>query len=281
MSHLVPFAGRILFIALVGVLFFSVGVLSEDQRESVSTPSALEPLTFYTEQLPPYNYAENGTAKGFTVDILEEISKRSGMNLSREDVQVIPWEDAYQAALTGNRTVLFSTARTPDRENTFKWVGPISMERYVLFSTQDSTLSVNNSTDLKNLRIGAITGDASIQLLLGEGASEDQLVTVPNVTELITKLETKDIDLWAYPEFTGRYYTEQVTGDYYAFNISYPLGEVGIYYAFSRDVPDSTIESFQKSLDALKEEKDDAGVSMYERILERYVPHPGSGIANI
>lgn len=279
MSHRVPFTGCILFVALVSVLF-QVGVSADDSNGSINAAPPLENLTYYTEQLPPYNYAENGSAKGFTVDILEEISRRSGMNLSREEIHVIPWEEAYQAALTGNRTGLFATVRTPDRENAFKWVGPISMERYVLFSLGDSHITVNNPADLAGLRIGAITGDASIQQLLDLGVNQSQFITGNNASELISKLENKEIDLWAYPEFTGRYYSKQVTGDYYAFNVSYPLDETGIYYAFSRDVPDSTIESLQKSLDALKEEKDVSGVSTYDRILERYVPQPGSGISN-
>lgn len=42
-----------------------------------------------------------------------------------------------------------------------------------------------------------------------------------------------------------------------------------------RDVPDSTVRSFQQALDALKQEKDAAGVSTYERILGRYIPAIG------
>ena len=269
------FIGRTLLIALFSVLFFSTGSLSEGLPEQASV-APLDNLTFYTEQLPPYSYAENGTAKGFTVDVLEEIGTRSGMNLSRSEIHVVPWEEAYLAALTGNRTGLFSTARVPDRETSFKWVGPISMEQYVLFSARDSPISVKGSEDLKGLRIGAITGDASLQLLRAAGVDEGQFVTGSNASELIEMLEANEIDLWAYPEFTGRYYAEQVTGDYYAFNATYLLDEVGIYYAFSKDVPNSTIESFQKSLNSMKEEKDDTGVSMYEKILLRYVPKPGN-----
>lgn len=274
------FLFNILLTALVGLLVMSAGVMSEEQSESGSITLASEDLTFYTEQLPPYSYAENGTLQGFTVDILEAVSAERGTNLSRDEVKVASWEEGYQAALTGNRTVLFATARIPARENVFKWVGPISVERYVLFAAKDTNLSVKNPSDLKGLRIGAITGDASIQQLLDAGVDKSQLVTESNVSELISSLENKKIDLWAYPEFTGRYYAEQKTGDYYAFNVVYPLDEVGIYYAFSRDIPESTIASYQKALDTLKEEKDDQGVSMYEKILRKYVPDPGTGIAS-
>ena len=35
-------------------------------------------LTYYTEQLPPYNYMENGTLEGISVDLLEAITEKMG-----------------------------------------------------------------------------------------------------------------------------------------------------------------------------------------------------------
>ena len=142
------------------------------------------------------------------------------MFLSHEEIQVVPWEEAYQATLTGNKTGVFSTVRIPDRESSFKWVGPISMERYVLFSALDPHVLVKSPEDLKALWIGAIAGDASLQLLRTAGIDESLFVTDANASELIEILEKKEIDLWASPECTGRYYAELMTGDYYPFNAS-------------------------------------------------------------
>lgn len=268
---------RLILAIVCGCLVLVSSAVSAQEQSGLVSPEPVANLTYYTEQLPPYNYADNGAAKGFTVDILREISNKSGIQLSPEEIHVVPWEEAYKAARAGNYTGIFATARTPDRENTFKWVGPISMERYVLFALNGTNISVQNPADLKDLRIGAITGDASIQLLKEIGVDEDQVVTGTNASELISKLQNKEIDLWASPEFTGRYYAELDTGDYYTFLEAYPLDEIGIYYAFSTDVPDSTIDSLQKSLDTIKEEKDENGISIYEKILGTYVPTPGTG----
>jgi polar amino acid transport system substrate-binding protein len=237
--------------------------------------SSGDTLTAYTEQLPPYSYLDNGTLKGFTVDILGEISAMAGNNLSRERIQVLPWDEGYQAALNGNRTVIFSTARVPERESSFQWVGPISTERYVLFATNDSGIRVNRSEDLRGLKIGVIADDASSSLLQAEGVSTDQLVFGENVTDLITRLRKNTIDLWCYPEITGRYYAAQVTGNYDAFSIVQTLNEVGIYYAFSRDVPETDIRAYQAALDELKQEKN-GSVSRYQEILRQYIPDTGS-----
>lgn len=265
----------ILFAVLAGVLALSAGCLSESPSTPGPTGSPMESLTFYTEQLPPYNYVENGTLKGFTVDLLEAVTAKMGTKISREKVRVVPWEEGYQAALTGNRTVLFAMARVPARENSFKWAGPISTERYVFFANRDSMIAIKGPDDLRGSRIGVIADDAAIQQLLDAGVDKDQIVTENNVPALITKLENKEIDLWCYPEFTGRYFAELVTGDYYTFRVVYTLEEVGIYYAFSRDIPDSTVQSFQEAIDTLKQEKDEKGVSTYDRILGWYLPPVG------
>jgi polar amino acid transport system substrate-binding protein len=72
-----------------------------------------------------------------------------------------------------------------------------------------------------------------------------------------------------------RYFVEQVTGNYYSYSVAYRLENVDIYFAFNKDVPNSTVQSFQQALDAVKEEKDSAGMSVYERILGRYIPSLG------
>lgn len=253
--------------------------MSGQPPAGVPTTSPAGDLTYYTEQLPPYNYQENGTLQGISVDLLEAVTERMGEKVSREQVRLVPWAEGYQAALTGNGTVLFSTVRTSEQENSFKWAGPITAHREVLFARYDLGATIQGPADLKGYRIGVIAGDVAIQQLLDAGVNRSQLVPESNVSAIIAKLESGEIDLWCYPENTGRYFAEQVTGNYYAFKIAYPLEAVTVYYAFSRDVPDSTVRSFQQALDALKQERDAAGISTYERILGRFIP--AIGLAHI
>ena len=233
-----------------------------DRDNPLNTVSAAVPmssLTYYTEDMPPFNYVENGTLQGLSIDLLEAITAKMGDKVSRDQVRLVPWSEGYQAALTGNRTVIFAIARNPGRETSFKWAGPISSVREVLFALPDRGITVRSLSDLKGYRIGAVADDLAVQQLREAGVSEDQLVIANNATVLISELERGEIDLWAYPEPAGRYFTEQVTGNYYRFSVVYSFPAIDIYYAFSRDVPDSTVQSFQQALDALKQEKDARG----------------------
>ena len=91
-------------------------------------------LTYITEQFPPYNYQENGKLQGISVDLLEKVWENMGANLNRSVIQLLPWKEGYQETLDENGKVLFSTARLPQREQLFKWAGPIGPIRNVLLA---------------------------------------------------------------------------------------------------------------------------------------------------
>ncbi|MFZ3167705.1 MAG: hypothetical protein WA130_08825 [Candidatus Methanoperedens sp.] len=116
-----------------------------------------------------------------------------------------------------------------------------------------------------------ITDDAAIQQLLNAGVDRSQLVYDTNVSVLIEKLSRGEIDLWCYSEAVGRLISQQVTGDYYTFKVVFMLQNIDSYYAFSRDVPDTLVSSFQQALGTVRNQKDAQGVSEYERIIYRYV----------
>ena len=260
----------LLIAVMIGALLLTAGCLSEDEQ----APRDLA-LTYYTEQLPPYNYQENGTLKGISVDLLESVTEELGAKVPGEEVHLVSWTEGYQTALTQPGTVLFGMARTPEREQSFKWAGPILTDREVLFARRDRGITIQSLEDLTGYRIGVTAGDIAIQQLLDIGVNQTQLVPESNVTTLIAKLESGEIDLWACYEASGRYFAEQVTGNYYSYAVVYHLQTKDVYYAFSKDVPDSTVLSFQQALDAVKEEQDAAGITRYERILGRYIPAIG------
>jgi polar amino acid transport system substrate-binding protein len=267
----------ILIVVLLGVLSPAAGSISEFEAATadINDTTMSADLTYYTEQLPPYNYMENGTLKGISVDLLEAITEEMGKKVTREEINLVPWTEGYQAALTRNNTVLFVTARTPEREQLFKWVGPVYSDRYVLFAKRDSGITIESPEDLKEYRIGVIADDVAAQQLLNIGVNQSQIIPESNVSANIAGLENGEIDLWACPEDAGRYFTKEVTGNYYSYTVVYQLDNQDLYYAFSKDTPDSVIQSFQRALDAVKQEKDAAGISTHERILGKHIPSIG------
>jgi len=277
MSRSLRYTYFILVAVILGALLPAAGCLAEREVTSVDLNDAMMPvdLTYYTEQLPPYNYVENGTLQGISVDLLETVTEKMGKKVTQEEINLVPWTEGYRAALIGNNTVLFTTARYPEREQYFKWAGPIYSDRYVLFAKRDRGITIKSPEDLKGYRIGVITDDIATQQLLDIGVNQSQIVPESNVSAIIAGLEKGEIDLWACPEDAGRYFTEELTGNYYSYTVAYQLETQDLYYAFSKDVPDSVVQSFQQALDAVKKEKDAEGISTYDRILGKYIPSIG------
>ncbi len=266
-------------LAVLGALLLATGCMNE-QSDEVADPidDSISRLSFYTEDLPPFNYQENGTLHGISVDLLEVVTERMGYRVSRDQVQLVSWTDAYQAGLAGPDTVIFMTGRVPQREALFQWAGPIYTNHNVLFARPDQPITITGPEDLKAYRIGVIADDITVQQLLDLGVGPDQLVQETSPAVLIAMLESGAIDLFGYSEATGRYVSEKETGDYYAFSVVCTLTSLEGYYAFSTDVPESTVRSFQGALDALKTERDAAGITPYDQIVRRYIPLAESGM---
>lgn len=236
----------------------------------VSETAAPANLTFYTEQYPPTNFKENGTLKGIAVDLLVEMTGRMGSPVKPSAIHFVPWSEGYREALNRNNVVLFSTVRLPERENLFKWVGPISNTHKVIFARSGSVISVQGPGDLAGYRIGVVTDDSATGELAALGIRPDQLISDPDPAVILEMLLDKKIDLFAYGKDPGEYLARNKTGSTSAIKVVYQLDEYQLYYAFNNKTPDAVVQQYQQSLDALKKEIGPDGVSTYERIAGRY-----------
>jgi polar amino acid transport system substrate-binding protein len=258
--------GYVLVLTYVMVSATAVSGLAADQAASA------EDLTYITEQYPPYNFQNEGRLQGISIDLLEMVWERLGVSLNRSVVELLPWTVGYQRTLNEKNTVLFGTARLPEREQLFKWAGPIGSIRNVLLAKKDKNISITTIEDLKRYKIGAIKDTSPIQMLLNKGMEKDILVLEMTPTPLIEMLQNESIDAWAFGDIAGIWLIQGSGLNSSDYTTAYVLGQTDYYYAFNKDIPDSLVQSFQQALDYIKKNKDKDGVSDYERILSRYSP---------
>ncbi len=266
--------------ALLITIVFVPGCTSTPQQDTAPqipliTPipdkAASPPLLFVTEQYPPYNYAVNGSLKGISVDLLRAISDKNNLGIVDNQIQLMPWADAYQIAQGRNNTVLFSTIRLPEREKQFLWVGPIGTSQKVIFAKKDRAINISRSEDLKKYRIGYVKGDAAQSQLQALGVADDHIIAYTDVPLLIAGTLKDRIDLWCYGDLAGRFFSRQETGNPDTFAVVYTLNKQDLYYAFNKDTPNSVVKSFQDALDAIRSPTNQSGVSEYQRIVIKYV----------
>lgn len=223
-----------------------------------------ESLDFITEEFPPYNYTESGIARGIAVDILLEAATSAGLPIERRDIRALPWARGYQMARKGPGVLLFTMTRTAEREQQFKWVGPIVPSRIVLLARKDRQLQISQPADLSAYRIGVIRDDVGHQLLNRLGISDSQLQISASAIQLANLLHNNRIDLWAYDETTAYWFIRNLDLDSHNFSPAHVLKEGEMYFAFSLDTNAAQLLRLQHGLNALKQQP------RYLEILDSY-----------
>lgn len=156
-------------------------------------------ITLLTEDYPPFNMQlKNGKVGGLSTDIVQEMFRRTQFSYT---IALEPWVRAYNSAILDKNTCVYSTTRTENREQQFKWVGPLVENPWVLYVRPDGP-KIYSLEDARRYKIGGYQGDAISQYLIARGFNVELVIR----DELnIRKLETKRIDFWATGKYSGIY----------------------------------------------------------------------------
>ncbi|MEW9899581.1 transporter substrate-binding domain-containing protein [Chitinivorax sp. PXF-14] len=130
-------------------------------------------LVAYTEEWPPYNYLDQGKVRGISTDLLRAMCSEAALDCRFE---LVPWARAYAMALNRPNTLVYTTARKPEREQSFTWIGPILPRATWVFGLRESDLGIKHYEDLNHYRIGVVRSEASISDLLGKDVQADAML---------------------------------------------------------------------------------------------------------
>jgi hypothetical protein len=146
---------------------------------------------------------------------------------------------------------LYSTGRTDERENLFKWVGPIASSEYILYARNGSGLQVNSLEAAKKAgRIGVVKDDVRHQFL--QEYHFGNISTCGSDTECLHNLIAGTTDLWLGSSANAADIAKKEGISPSAYKSLYAVRTVPLYIAFSNDTPDSVITRWQDALDAMK-----------------------------
>lgn len=219
-------------------------------------------LKLLTEENPPLNYTEGKKLTGMGTEVVQEMGKRAGMKL---DFEVMAWNKAYEKAQADKETCLYSTARLPNRENAFKWVGPIAVNKWGLFALGGFTPTIKSLADARPFRIGGVARDAKTEFLKQEGVTnifevEDDKLNPGRLT--LNRKEAQKIDLW----ITSVANAKQVAARSKVTDIKlvYAVRDAESFLACSPRTSAATLKALADALEGMK--KDGA----YAKIIKAY-----------
>ncbi|WPO99667.1 ABC transporter substrate-binding protein [Pseudomonas sp. HR96] len=209
-------------------------------------------MVLLTENFPPYNMAAGGknfaqeeNLSGIAVDIVREMFKRAGIayNMTLR----FPWDRIYKLALQNPNYGVFVTARIAERETSFKWVGPIGPDDWVMLARDDSKISLDNLQQARKMKIGAYKGDAIAETLTKKGIEP---VIALRDQDNAKKLQSGEIDLWATGDPAGRYLARLEGVTHLKTVLRFNSDE--LFLAINKDTPDEVVARLQKALDQMR-----------------------------
>jgi polar amino acid transport system substrate-binding protein len=256
------FKSRFIAVTAFSALLNGMGesAMADDAIEAPGRDS----IVLMTENLPPYNmavdgknFAQESNIEGIASEVVRETFKRAGIGYSM--TLRFPWERIYKLALEKPGYGVFSTARLPEREKLFKWVGPVGSYDWIMLAKADSPIQLTSLEQAKAYRIGAYKGDAVGERLLAQGLNPILLLRDQDNAK---KLVNGQIDLWAAGDPTGPYLArlEGVTG----LKTVLRFHHAELYLALNKATPDDVVNRLQTALDQLRAE------GRVEKILARY-----------
>lgn len=156
-------------------------------------PCALAaPLAAYTEEWPPYNYAEGKEVKGISTDILRAACEIAKLQCT---FQVVPWARAYKTASHVPNTVVYTTARKPSREKEFLWVGPILPRTTWVYGKTTQAPFIRDFKDLAQIRVGVVREEAAQQDLEAVGVPVSAFSVQSSNADVLRMLTNGSVDV--------------------------------------------------------------------------------------
>lgn len=249
------------------ILFIGACVYALHMASASAQAGAAPRLYITTEASAPTSMLQDGKVVGSTTEKVREVMARLGLAYT---IELQPWRRAYTAALQRPDACVYSTTRTPERENLFKWVGPTDEGEWVLLGRADRPMQLRTLEDARKLRIGTSNGDARDEYLRSRGFLVDP---INNDMMNPTKLLMGRIDLWAVSMRRGSPLLEQ---NGWADKIVPMLvfNRVKVYLACNPSVPDALVAQMNAALEAMFK---DGTVRRIDRKYEAWVEPKAPG----
>jgi ABC-type amino acid transport substrate-binding protein len=234
---------------------------------SSASAQSIDDLIIITEEYPPLNFSEDGIRRGIATDLLVEMLGASGSLKSHKDIASLPWARGYRILQHNSNILLYSMTRTAERENQFKWVGPIISSEIVLLAHRQSKIKIDDLQQIyaNGYRVGVVLADVGEQLLLEQGVPKKQLFPSNKGIYLVETMNRGGFDLIAYDKLVSLWHIRSLGLSPDDFEAVYSLQSADYYFAFSRDTGDLVIETLQRELDRLKAN------GRLQEIIEKYL----------
>lgn len=226
---------------------------------SFSFAQSVDDLVVFTEEYPPYNYTADGKVVGSSTEIVLDVLERLGSKLTRNDIQVVPWARAYNEVTHNKNAIIFSIARSGERESQFKWVCSLGCLTIGVIAHKQKGMVINGLADLRKYRIGVVREDIGHQMIR-KLIPEKKLDIANSSTANLRKLQERRIDMFVYDvDKFIKHVLARLRLNAREYEVVHVLGKMSICLAFNKDADDGLVDKFRTALrEVVQERKTDS-----------------------
>lgn len=169
----------------------------------------------------PYSFVEGRTAAGFSVDILRDVAKHSGLEFT---FRAGSWPEVYGAFMRGELQVIDGISFRQDRAQQILFTEPYHIRQtYLMHDTQHPIGKVQSIEDLQGLRVGVVRDVYYAERLRENGIEH---TSYDSLYSLIRALAFGWVDVIIGPRLTLQYYANEAGFRFLAIAGEAPLGEL-------------------------------------------------------
>lgn len=205
----------------------------------------------YAEVLPPLNFAENGRVGGFASELLQMIAADAGHTVQLE---LMPWVRAYRTVKQQPGSALYSIVRNPEREQLFRWVGPIAPRRIMVYTLATRTdVVARKQADLLRYRHGVLAASSAASRLQQLGVPAAQLEYGQSDEVNLKKLLLGRADTVLMLDWAMQWQRQQQQLDPARIRPVWTLDQRYQYwFAFNKKTDPAVLRSLQQALERIK-----------------------------
>lgn len=202
-------------------------------------------------EFTPYTYLRDSQVAGPATEVVEATLRGAGLTTYR--IGMYPWARAYDMALKEPNVLIYLIARTPEREQLFKWAGEFMTMEYHLYRLKErNDIVVKTLDDARHYTIGVTRDDIRHQYLQAKAFTK--LVVSGEAMDNFRKLVNGQIHLAPWPSLDVALLCKEARFDCNRLERVYTLDELSarLYMAYSTSTADETVARTRAAFEKLR-----------------------------
>ncbi|MBE0459283.1 MAG: substrate-binding periplasmic protein [Pseudoalteromonas prydzensis] len=207
------------------------------------------PVKVVTELSPPNQTRINDSVTGYSTDIVKLILNKANINAA---IEIYPWARAYKMARTHPNTLIYSLARTVNREPLFHWIGPVAQFKLGFVKlTKRHDIVINNLSQAKQYNVAVQRNDLAYNVLTKYGFS---VVLTSDIQKSYHLLLAKKVDLIIDDENYLSVMSEQLAIDTDKISFVYAIDELAVagYLAANINMDSAMVNKLKSAFEEVK-----------------------------